>query len=71
MCVFVHAGVAAMLWRSVLVVACLAVVAQAKVRTDAHLPVRLPKGQPPGKGRVPPRISTKFIRLFYITCDVR
>ena len=46
MCVFASAGVAAMLWRSLLLVACLAVVAQAKVRTDAHLPSHLPKGEP-------------------------
>jgi len=71
MCVFLSAGVAAMLWRSLLLVACLAVAAQAKVRTDTHLSAHLPKGEPQLRGDYPPRISTKFIRLFYITGDVR
>jgi hypothetical protein len=68
-CVFVSAGVAAMLWKSLLLVACLAVVAQAKVRRPAHYP----KGEPQLRGPPPtaPRICTKYIRLFYITGDVR
>jgi hypothetical protein len=71
MCVFVSAGVAAMLWRSLLLVACLALVAEAKVRADAHLPALFPKGKSPGEGRHLLHIYRKFLRLLYITGDVR
>lgn len=45
--VFVPAGVAAMLWRSLLLVACLVVIAESKVRTDARLPHSRSQGKVP------------------------
>ena len=67
MCVFVCAGVVAMLWRSLLLVACLAVVAQTKVRTDAHLPAHLPKGEPQLRGDYP----LAFVESLYVCFTLR